>query len=114
MLLRESGRHDGVAHHYESINGEDLESASVPDADVLLAYGEAFHSGDRYALRATRDALASQLGEAALVDAAATIAIFNAVVRIADATGIELEAYKVDGAADLREQLGIDAFRAHD
>lgn len=114
MLLRESGRHDGVEHHYESINGEDLESASVTHADVLLAFGEAFHSGDRYALRSTRDDLLSQLGEAALVDAAATVAIFNAVVRIADATGIELEAYKVEGAADLRQRLGIDAFRAGD
>ena len=44
------------------------------------------------------------------MDSAAVVAIFNAVVRIADATGIPLEAYKIPLTADLRAELGIDDF----
>ena len=42
----------------------------------------------------------------------AVIAIFNAVVRIADATGMSLEDDKVDTTASLRSELGIDNFIA--
>ena len=47
-------------------------------------------------------------GEAAMVDAAATIAAFNAYPRAADATGIPLEEAKRDLTADLRRELGLD------
>jgi hypothetical protein len=50
------------------------------------------------------------LGEAAMMDAAAVIAAFNAYPRIADATGIPLEDAKVAASATLRAQLGLEAF----
>jgi len=48
------------------------------------------------------------LGAAALVDAAAIVASFNAVVKIADGTGIPLEEAKAAATADLRAALGLE------
>ena len=47
----------------------------------------------------------------AFVDAAAVVANYSALDRVADATGIPLEAAKQAGTADLRTELGIDRFR---
>jgi hypothetical protein len=49
-------------------------------------------------------------GDGGLVDAAAIVAIFNAVVRIADATGIPLEETKAEASIDIRTSLKIDEF----
>lgn len=51
-----------------------------------------------------------KLGDAALVDAAAVAATFNAIDRVADATGIPIEEAKAESTADFRAQLGINAF----
>lgn len=50
------------------------------------------------------------LGAAALVDAAAIVASFNAVVKIADGTGIPLEEAKAKATAELRATLGLEKF----
>ncbi len=50
------------------------------------------------------------MGAAALVDCAGVVAVFNAVVRIADATGIPLETYKEEISVELRRELGIDDY----
>ena len=43
------------------------------------------------------------------VDAAATIAAFNAYTRMADATGIPLETPKAEATVELRQELGLEA-----
>jgi hypothetical protein len=48
------------------------------------------------------------LGAAALVDAAAVVASFNAVVKLADACGIPLEDFKAEATADLRAELQLE------
>ena len=45
-----------------------------------------------------------------MVDAAAVAALFSAIDRVADATGIPLEQEKADATADLRAQLGIGKY----
>jgi hypothetical protein len=85
-------------------------ATTVADADLLLPFAEALVQGNVARLAATRARLAANLGSAALVDTAATIAIFNAVVKIADATGIPVEDYKVDLTANDRKALGIDDY----
>ncbi len=47
-----------------------------------------------------------------MVDAAAVIAGFDGITRIADASGIPLEPPKVEQTADLRATLRLDEFAA--
>ena len=60
---------------------------------------------------AVRADLRGAIGEAALVDTCATVASFNAVVKLADGTGIPLEDAKEELTRDLRADLDIDAMR---
>ena len=57
-----------------------------------------------------RSAVARALGEEALVDSCAVAATFNAIDRVADATGIPIDEKRVAVTADLRDRLGIDRF----
>ena len=81
--------------------------SGVADADLLLRFADAVHAGD---FSAEREAVRQKLGEAALVDTAATIAIFDAVVKIADTTGIPLEEAQPETIKDFKLALGIDTF----
>ena len=68
--------------------------------------------GDDEPGRATaRAAVRAALGDAALVDAAATIASFNAIVKIADGTGIPIEPWKEERTRDFRAGLGIEGWK---
>jgi hypothetical protein len=111
VLLRASGEHDGTPHNLQSIVAPQADSNTVPQAEALLAYAEAFMTGDAAALREARQALAEAVGPGAAVDAAGIVAIFNTVVRIADATGVPLEDFKAEASIELRADLGIDAYR---
>jgi hypothetical protein len=82
----------------------------VPQGDVLVALVEAAHAGDSQLLARARHAVRDALGPAALIDAAAAIASFNAVVKLADGTGIPLESAKAERTAAMRAELAIDAF----
>lgn len=84
------------------------EASALPHATVLLAFGEAVLGDDDARLNAARERLQVAMGPAALVDAAAIVASFNAVVKIADGSGIPLEDFKAAATADLREALGLD------
>jgi hypothetical protein len=53
------------------------------------------------------------LGDAGFVDACATVASFNAVVKIADGSGIPLEETIASATESLRKDLSIDKLRAH-
>ncbi|HRD79094.1 MAG TPA: alkylhydroperoxidase-related (seleno)protein, partial [Hyphomicrobiaceae bacterium] len=57
-----------------------------------------------------RAAVRRRLGDAALVDAVATFASFNAIVKIADGTGIPIEAWKEERTRDFRATLGIETW----
>ncbi len=109
-LLRASGEHTGDAYDFQSVNGEAVDRSGVPHADLLIDYAEAVTGDDPDRLIRARTAIAETLGPAALVDSAGVAAIFQAVVRIADATGIPLEEYKAEITEDVREELGINDF----
>ena len=88
------------------------QGSGVPHADVLLPFADAALSFDPARIAPARAAVLAALGKAAMIDAAAVIAGFNGITRIADATGIPLEDTKADDTADWREALGINAFQA--
>ena len=86
----------------------DASATGVPHGALLVEFGEAMLVGDPDRRARARDAIYKALGPDALVDAAATVASFNAVVKIADGTGIPLEDFKADATAELRVELGLE------
>ena len=76
----------------------------------MLAYADAAVA-ETPDLSLRRQTVADTLGHAAMVDASAVIAIFQAVVKIADATGIPLEDQKAEISAGFREELGINTYK---
>ena len=66
------------------------------------------------ALRRARRALAMVLGAAGLADAAGVVGLFNAIDRVADATGIPLAPEKAAASADFRAALNLDQFSVVD
>ena len=82
----------------------------VDHATLLGRFADAAVACDGAALSTSRARLVEAIGEAAMIDAAAVIGGFNGISRIADATGIPLEAPKAEQTAGLRTDLGIDRF----
>jgi hypothetical protein len=76
----------------------------------LLAVAEAVVRGSEAELTEARRAALAALGPEGFVAAAAVAANFERMVRIADATGIPLEAPLHAISGSLRAELGIDAF----
>ena len=84
-------------------------TSGIPAGAILSHFAEAIlTSADN--LAQARSAVTAALGEAAMIDAAAVVAGFNGITRIADATGIPLEAAKAEETASWRTTLGIDGF----
>ena len=77
---------------------------------ALSSAGTANLFGAGASLAGARSALVGRAGKAAMIDAAAVIAGFDAITRVADGTGIPLEPPKAAASADWRSGLGIDAF----
>ena len=111
MLLRASGEHKGEALGLDAINGEQLDSSGIEAAGLLIRYADTLVGGTESERADLRAEVLGDLGAQALIDCAAVAAVFNAVVRIADATGIPLETYKEEISATLRQELGIDNYR---
>ena len=82
----------------------------VAQGRLLTRFAEAALDDDDAALDAARAALRASLGDAALVDTCAVVGLFDAIDRVADATGIPLEEDRAADTADFRAALGIDDF----
>ena len=113
MLLRESGRTYPTIYDLQAVTGT-TEGDGIPHGGLLIAFAEAVLGEDDAALAETRDAVQAALGQAGLVDAAAVVGLFNAIDRVADATGIPLEPEKAAASADFRSALGLDHFAVAD
>jgi hypothetical protein len=109
-LLRASGETKNERYDLGLINGAGDGDGLVPHGRLLVAFAEAVLGRDDRALAAARQALVAALGDAALVDAAAVAGLFNAIDRVADATGIPLEPEKAAATADMRAALGIGKY----
>lgn len=82
----------------------------VPLAVELVGFVDAVVSGDRTAADTARSALGDSGGPAAVVDAAAVLANFEMMTRVADGTGARQLPQRVASLADERTRLGIDTF----
>ena len=82
----------------------------VAHGRLLVEFAAAVLGGYVAGLSRARAELMTAVGPRGLVDAAAVVGLFNAIDRVADATGIPLEAEKAAASADFRAALGLDRF----
>src|SRR5687767_13052356 len=82
----------------------------VPFGAQLVAFTEAIGSGDDAAIASTRTALADAAGKEFMLDAAAVVANFEMMTRVADGTGARFPDQGAESRALLAESLGIAAF----
>lgn len=110
-MLRESISLDDQAPDLTALTDPDCRAIpGIAHSDLLIALADAFMGGDAAALAAAREALATALGEAAMVDAIAVAANFQRMVRIADGTGIPSDSAMLVMAGDLPRDLGLDRY----
>jgi hypothetical protein len=84
----------------------------VPNGAMLVRFVDAVAGDDPGELTAARTAIAETMGGAALTDTAAVAALFDAIDRVADSTGIPLEDEKAAATDSWRAAIGIDDFTA--
>lgn len=108
-MLRESSKATGENYDLSLLMGGSGDG-NIPDGAMLVAFADAVLGSDDARLAAIRSEIRAKMGDAALVDAAAIAATFNAIDRVADATGIPIEDAKAEATADFRAALGINAF----
>ena len=108
-MLRESSKAKGEAYDLSLLTGAKGDG-NIPHGALLVAFAEAVLGSDDRRLADIREAIRVEMGDAALVDAAAIVATFNAIDRVADATGIPIEDGRAGSTADIRATLGINAF----
>jgi hypothetical protein len=119
-VLRASGQKDGLDYDLSVMTGADDAGTSqgpgqgggVANGDLLLRFATAVVVGDDGELTVARQEIAATMGGLALTDTAAVAGLFDAIDRVADATGIPLEDQKAEATADFRSTIGIDDFAA--
>jgi hypothetical protein len=84
--------------------------AGVRHGRLLVEFAEAVLGRDEETCSRARAELMTAVGPRGLVDAAAVVGLFNAIDRVADATGIPLEADKATASVGFRAALGLDRF----
>ena len=97
MLLRASGQTHNRTYQLATVTGTGEGDSGVPDGRFLVAFAEAVLGEDDDALVRARDA-------------AGVVGLFNAIDRVADATGIPLEPEKAAASLDFRAALDLDRF----
>jgi hypothetical protein len=106
-----SGELEGERYDLHGVTaGEAAAPVGVPHERELIALAEAVVRGDEAELAEARRAALAALGPESFVAAAAVASNFERMVRIADATGIPLDTPLAAISADMRAELGIDAF----
>jgi hypothetical protein len=108
-LLRESSKANNQDYDLGLLTGAQGDG-NIPHGALLVAFADAVIGNDDRQLAIVRAAVLREMGDAALVDASAIAATFNAIDRVADATGIPIEDNKAASTADFRAALGINAF----
>jgi hypothetical protein len=105
-LLRVSGQQAGKDFDLQAVLDGAVDSG-VPHGKLLVEFTEAVLDDDAGRLQRARAAILSTLGPDELVDAAGAVASFNAVVKVADGTGLQVDPFRTESADALREELAL-------
>ncbi len=92
--------------------------AGIPHGQLLGSFSERANrlvsapaaDDEHEHLASQRVQLRTAFGIAGLVEAAATVAIFNGLVRAADGTGIQLDERVFAVSSEFRDRLGVDDY----
>ena len=116
LALRASAQYDGreidlsvVTAVDDGIGGG---GGGIANGEELIRFANAVLGHDEVELAAARTAIAGTLGGAALADTVGVVSLFNAIVRVADSTGIPVEEQRAADSADFRAAIGVDDFAA--
>ena len=110
-MLRASIEYSGTDAELSGISdGPKAGDAGIEHGELLTTFADAAVGGDPAELATARDALREAAGAEALVDSAAVVGNFERMVRIADGTGIPLDAVVTTLSSDFREELGLEDF----
>ena len=108
-MLRASSQQREESVNFAAVTDGGVDSG-IEHGEALAAFAEAIVGRDPEAIAKTRSALVDAAGAAAMVDAAGVASNFQRMVRIADATGIELDERLAAMSDGLRESLGIQEY----
>lgn len=108
MRLRVSGQHTGNDYDMLSVIEGASDASGLAQGDPMNAFAEGICNRNTAQMEEARKGIIEALGEAAMIDAAAVIAAFNAYPRAADSTGIPIEEFKLEPTEDLRKELALD------
>jgi hypothetical protein len=109
MLLRASSQQIGDDVDLRSTIGEGEGGGGVAEGERLVRFAEAATRGSDDLSNARAD-LQKSLEPEAFVLAAATVGIFNGLVRVADSTGIPLDDGTRRATGEFREELGLNSY----
>ena len=105
-----SSEANGLAVDLEgALDADHVGDVGIPAGPELLAFTNAVDLG-RGDIDETRRALAAVIGDQGAIEAAAIIAIFNGLVRVADGTGIQLDDGVFNASVTERDSLHINHF----
>jgi hypothetical protein len=88
-------------------------SSGVEHGSLLIAFAEAMARDDDAALTPARHAVIEGISPAAMVDAAGVASNFERMVRIADATGIQLDERMATLSQEVRDTLQLERFTVY-
>jgi hypothetical protein len=88
-------------------------SSGVEPGNLLIAFAEAMVGDDDATLTYARHAVIEKLSPEAMVDAAGVASNFERMVRIADATGIQLDERMEVLSQEVCEALHLERFTAY-
>lgn len=107
-MLRASSRTNDQP--FDAVAAVEGAATTVPLGPQLVAFVDAVVDRDPNQADAARRALAVVGGDAAVVDAAAVLANFEMMTRIADGTGARQTTERLATLVDERERLGLDGY----
>lgn len=112
-MLRESAHQSGSTFDLDGLIDGQLGTTGIAHSATLIAFAEAVVGDDDARLDRARKELLQVMGPDALVDASATVASFNSVVRVASCTGIPLDDIDENDGRNqqLFQELGITGLR---
>jgi hypothetical protein len=113
-LLRASSTHHGVEVNLSALTDHEVATSSgVEHGHLLIAFAEAMVRDDDAVLTHTRHAVIEGISPEAMVDAAGVASNFERMVRIADATGIQLDARMAAVSQEVRDTLQLERFTVY-